>query len=240
MLSAVLVAFTLPAFADEALSKLMSGHEQAVRTARLPLHRKLFAELQKLESLHQKSGNKIALTEVQTEIGKVKQWMAEASQPVAGGSGPQPADFKIIYASGDTRIFGSWDNGELKTMARGFSWTNHGQGADITYTPVLTGAFEAEFTYKGTVYTFCLNEADYLKYVQLYYAGPVDDEKHTLKVKRTAAGAITGELDGRPITFAATGGARQDMHLRFVFRVLKDKTVEFREAVVKDLSGGKK
>ena len=50
----------------------------------------------------------------------------------------------------------------------------------------------------------------------------------------------TGELDGRPITFAAPGGARQDMHLRFVFRVLKDKTVEFREAVVKDLSGGKK
>ena len=234
------VAVSVPASADEALNKLLAGHEQAVRAARLPIHRKLLGELQKLEAVHQKSGNRIALNEVQTEIAKVKQCMADAAQPVAGSAGPQPGDFKLIYSTGGERVFGSWDNGELKTLPKGFSWNNRGEAVDITHTTVLTGAFEAEFTYKGTIYTLSLSEADYVKYVQLYYPGPEDDAKHTLKVKRTAAGAITAELDGKPFTYQATPGARPDMHLRFNFRVLKDKTVEFRETAVKDFSGGKK
>lgn len=226
-------------FADDAVNKLMASHEQSVRSATLPLHRKLLIELQKMETQHQKTGNKIALSETQAEIARVKQWIADAAKPVGSGAGVQPADFKLVYSSGDTHILGSWDNGEMKALPRGFAWTNKGQNVDVTHTTVLTGAFDAEFTWKGKVYTLCLAEADYSKYVNLYHPAPVDEEKHTLKVKRTAGGAITAELDGTPFTYQATPGARQDMHLRFLFRVLKDSTVEFREATIKDLSAKK-
>jgi len=238
LLCTALIACTASIRADEAVNKLMAGHAQAVRSATLPLHRKLLGELQKIETKHQKSGDRIALAETRAEIARVRQWIAEASLPVTGsGTGPQPGDFKLVYASGETRILGSWENGELKPLSRGFAWTNKNEApADITHTTVLTDAFEAEFTWKGKVYTLCLTEADYTKYVQLYHPGPVDEEKHTLKVKRTAAGAITAELDGKPFTFGATPGARQDMHLRFLFRVLKDSTVEFRDVTIKDLS----
>jgi hypothetical protein len=222
--------------ADDAVNKLVSGHTQAVRAASLPLHRKLLTELQKLETQYTKSGQKIPLAETQAEIARVKQWIADASRPVGSGAGPQPGDFKIVYSSGDTLVLGSWDNGELKPLPKGFTWTNKGQVADITHTTVLTGAFEAEFIWKGKVYTLALAEADYFKYARLYAAGPTDEEKHVLKVKRTAAGAITAELDGAPLSYAATPGARQDMHLRFLFRVAKDSTIEFREVNIKDLS----
>jgi hypothetical protein len=235
VLAAALVSVSV-AGADDAVNKLMAGHDQAVRAAALPLHRKLLTELQKLETQYTKAGQKIPLAETQAEIARVKQWITDASQPVGSGTGPQPGDYKIVYSSGDSFILGSWDNGDLKPLPRGFAWTNKGQAADITHTTVLTGAFEAEFVWKGKVYTLCLTEADYTKYVQLYYPAPVDEEKHTLKVKRTAAGAISAELDGKPITYSATNGARQDMHIRFLFRVLKDSTVEFREANIKDLS----
>ncbi len=240
LLTAVFLTLTFSAVADEAIGKLMTGHEQALRSARLPIHRKLLGELQKLESLHQKSGNKIALTEVRSEIAKVKQWITEASQPVAGGTGPQPADFKLIAYTNEGGMFAAWENGETKIGSRGFSWTNHGPITDITNTTVLTGAFEAEITYKGNAYSCALAEADYSKYVQFFFITPQDNDRHTIKLKRTAGGALTAEFDGKPATLGAGAEARPDMHLRICLRLQKDATVDVQNFTIKDLSGGKK
>jgi len=230
------VIAALTARADEAVNKLVAGHNQALQSASLPIHRKLLAELQKLEAQYTKSGQRVPLEETQAEIVRVKQLIADASQPAGGVAGPQPSQFKLLYSANGMLAFGSWDNGELKPLPRGFAWTNKGQHVALVYNTVLKGAFEAEFTWKGVVHTQSLGEADYAKYVQLYNPVPTSDDKHTLKVKRTAAGAISAELDGKPFTYAATEGARQDMHLRFMFYVAKDASVEFRDVVIKDLS----
>ncbi len=240
LLTAALLTLTFSAAADEAIGKLMTGHEQALRSARLPIHRKLLVELQKLELLHQKSGDKIALTEVQAEIGKVKQWIADASQPVAGGAGPQPADFKLIAYTAEGGVFSSWENGEIKIGSRGFSWTNRGSIADLTNTIVLTGAFEAEIAYRGNVYSCGLTEADYTKGVQLFFITPQDNDRHTIKLKRTNGGALTAEFDGKPAALGTGAGARPDMHLRICLRLLKDAAVEVQNFTIKDLSGGRK
>jgi hypothetical protein len=224
-----------PALADEALNKLLAAHEQAERSAKLPLHRRLLAELQKMESQYQKGTNKIALAEVQAEIVKVKQQVADASQPVGSGAGPQPADFKIVYHTGYPGVIGSWENGDLKILPQGFSWTNKSINCDLMYTRVFTDAFEGEFTYKGSLYTFLAGEADYSKHVN-YCFNPQqpEDSKHTIKLKRSVSGAMTAEVDGKPVSLMATPGARQDMHIRVGFRVLKDATVEFREITFKE------
>ena len=214
-LAIVLFSFAASASpADEAVNKLMAGHEQA------------------------RKGDGIDIG-CDAEIARVKQWITDASQPVGGTAGPQPADFKVVYYNGEGGFLGSWENGELKANPQGFSWTNKGTPADLVHTTVLTGAFEAEFSYKGNVYTVVANEADYSKYVQFYFAPPADGGKHTIKLKRTAAGALSGELDGKPVTLNLTPGARQDMHLRVGFRILKDAAVEIREATIKDLSAKK-
>ncbi|HEX2746860.1 MAG TPA: hypothetical protein VHM91_02585 [Verrucomicrobiales bacterium] len=236
---AAIAALPFSVQADEALNKLMAGHEQALRSARLPVHRKLLTELLKLQAQYQKAGNAIPLSEVEAEITRVKAWIAEASLPVAGGTGPQPGDFKLVCSSTEGFIFGSWENGELKVESRGFSWTNSGGTAEVINTKVLTGAFEAEINYTGAVYAFSAMEADYTKYVQMFFNPPPDTGKHSIKVKRTAAGAMTAEYDGKPVVLNAANGARQDMHVRLSLRVAKGAKVEFREFTIKDLSAKK-
>ena len=225
--------------ADEALNKLMAGHEQALRSARLPVHRKLLTELLKLQTQYQKAGNAFPLSEVEAEITRVKGWITEASLPVTGGTGPQPGDFKLVCSSSEGFLFGSWENGELKVEGKGFTWTNNGSTAEVIHTKVLTGAFEAEIGYTGTIYAFSAMEADYAKYVQLFFNPPPSTGKHSIKVKRTAAGAMTAELDGKPVTLNEANGARQDMHVRLSLRVAKGAKVEFREFTIKDLSAKK-
>lgn len=236
----LIAASALTVRADDAVNKLLAGHDQAVQSVSLPLHRKLLAELQKLETRYTSAGQKVPAAETQTQIERIKQTIAEASQPVGSGAGPQPTDFKLIYGAVTPAIFGSWENGELKPLPRGFTWANKsGHHVGMTYTTVLKGAFEAEFTWKGGVRSTSLNEADYFKYVHFYAAVLAVAEKHTLKVKRTAAGAISATLDGQPLAYVPNEGARQDMHVRFMFYVENNTTVEFQDAVIKDLSAKK-
>ena len=223
--------------ADDAVNRLVSGHDQAVQNAALPLHRKLLSELQKVEAQYAKSGQKVALAEARSGIARVKQQITETAMPANAAAGPKPADFKLVYFSQGSYALGSWENGEMKALDKGFSWTNKGPRVAIVFDTVMEGAFEAEFSWKGFVDTQSLGEADYSKYCELFTNIANSDEKHTLKVKRSAAGAITATLDGKPFTYGATKDARQDMFLRFMFYVGQNVTVEFRDAVVKDLPG---
>jgi hypothetical protein len=236
---AAFAALASATLADDAVNKLMAGHEQSVRTARLPLHRKLLSELQKLQTQYQKANAPGPLAEVDAEIARVKDWITEASQPVAGGTGPQPGDFKIIYGVGDAFVFGNWENGTLKMETKGFTWVNNGPIGAVINTRSLAGAFEAQITYTGTVYVFSAMEADYNKYVQMFFHPPADDAKHTIKVKRTNAGAMTAELDGKPVTLLSNNGGRPDMIVRLCLHVGKGAKLHLHEMSIKDLSAKK-
>lgn len=237
--AAALAALSSPVGADEAVNKLLAAHEQSLRSARLPLHRKLMNELQKLQTQYQKARNDLALSEANDAIARVKDWIAEASQPVGAGAGPQPGDFKLIYYNGEVSLFGAWENGDLKVENRGFSWVNKSAVVEVINTRVLTGAFEAEISYTGSVYAFSAMEADYTKYAQMFFHPPVDDQKHTIKVKRTAAGVMTAELDKKPVALMPANNARQDMYVRLSLRMLKGAKLELHEMNIKDLSAKK-
>jgi hypothetical protein len=236
---AALAVFSPAVHADEAIEKLMAGHEQTVRSGRLPSLRKLLSELQKLETQYLKEGRAASVIEVRTEMARVKEWIAEASQPVVAGAGPQPGEFKILYGVGDAFVFGSWENGTLKMEPKGFSWVNNGPTAAITNTRTLAGAFDAQITYSGTITVFSAMEADYNKYVQMFFPAPADDGKHTIKVKRTAAGAMTAELDGKPVVLHPNNGGRPDMIVRLCLHVVKGAKLHLHEMSIKDLSAKK-
>jgi hypothetical protein len=233
-LAVIPVVFIPAVQADEAVNKLVAGHEQSVRSAKLPLHRKLLTELQKLQTQYQKANATGPLAEVDAEIARTKEQIAEASQPVGNGMGPQPGDFKILYQIGDAFVFGNWENGTLRMENKGFSWVNNGPMAAITRTRSIPGAFEAQITYTGTVYAFSATEADYTKYVQMFFHPPADDGRHTIELKRTAAGAMTAKVDGNPVTLLPNNGGRPDMIVRLCLHAGKGAKLHLHEMSIKE------